>query len=739
MGRKVLAIALVFAAASAAQNIALPGLKSKVEILRDKWGVPHIYAASTHDLFFAQGWIAAKDRLFQIDLWRRTGTGRLAEVLGPKHVQRDRFARLVSYRGDWQAEWKSYSPDAREIAQAFAQGINAYVSSLKGKRPAEFEAAGYDPGLWTAEDVTARIAGLSMVRNATVEITRALDIKRFGLETVRRLLPTEAPSTIEVPRGLDLNQITAEILREYQGATGGVRFEDGSNNWVVDGTMTATGKPLLANDPHRALQVPSLRKTVHLVAPGWNVIGSGEAALPGIALGHNEDVAFGFTIVNIDQQDLYIESLNPANPLEYRLRGQWKPVRVIKESIPVHGVAPVAVELKYTDHGPIIFEDPKRNLAVALKWVGSEPGGAGYLPALALSRAKDWKAFLAAAENYKVPSENLIYADRAGNIGWIAGGRAPLRNGWNGLLPVPGGTGEYEWQGWLPIKDHPQKYNPPEHWIATANANILPPKYPHLLGFDFSPPFRQDRLRELLQGEHKFTIADFARMQYDIVSLPARRFQQVLRRWNPRDARLEAVRQRLLKWDARISADSAEALIYEIWMMILPSKLFGPELGARVSLATTLRELEAAPASPALGESLQLALGQLEKALGPEGPRWTWGTVHQLGFRHPINRPGFHVDPQPQPGDANTVFAASWAATRPFAMNHGASFREILDPADWDRSVITNVPGESGDPASPHYKDLFADWTAGRHHPLPYSRKAVEAATTERINLVPGK
>jgi penicillin amidase len=414
-------------------------------------------------------------------------------------------------------------------------------------------------------------------------------------------------------------------------------------------------------------------------------------------------------------------------------------MRVIQERIAVKGASPMTVELKYTGHGPVIYEDPKRKFAVALKWVGSEPGGAGYLPALALSRAKDWKAFRAAVENYKVPSENLIYADRAGNIGWIAGGRAPVRKGWNGLLPVPGDSGQYEWQGWLPISEHPQKYNPPEHWIATANANILPPGFPHVLGFEFAAPFRRDRVRELLQSQPKFSAADFARMQYDTVSLPARRFQQVLRRWNPRRENLEKTRQRLLNWDARISVDSAEALIYEVWMMILPSKLFGPELGSRVSLSTTLREIEASPASRALGEALEAALAQLEKALGPEGPRWTWGAVHQLGFRHPINRPAFNIDPVPQPGDANTVFAAGWAANRPFAMNHGASFREILDPADWDRSLITNVPGESSDPASPHYRDLFADWTAGRPHPLPYTRKAVEAATTERINLTPGK
>jgi penicillin amidase len=368
-------------------KIHLDGLHKSVEILRDRWGVPHIYAENQDDLFYGQGYITAADRLFQLDLWRRIGTGKLAEVLGPQAIARDRIARLVRFRGDWNAEWSSYSPDAKAIAIAFTNGINAYIASLGGKRPAEFALAGYDPGLWQPEDVTARIAGLLMTGNLVTEVTRSEQVQRFGIEKVARLFPPNPRIALNIPEGLDLAAISSSIVKDYNSAVSPIHFpgEQGSNNWVVDGTLSVTGKPLLANDPHRSIEVPSLRKTVHLVAPGWNAIGAGEPALPGIALGHNDEIAFGFTIVGIDQQDLYVEKLNPDNPAQYLYRGEWKPMRVQRESVAVKGQAAQTLELHYTVHGPVLYEDPAKHLAFALKWVGDEPGSAGYLGRVAIS------------------------------------------------------------------------------------------------------------------------------------------------------------------------------------------------------------------------------------------------------------------------------------------------------------------------------------------------------------------
>ena len=725
-------IALLAALTLAAQPAA--DLKAPVEILRDKWGVPHIYAQNADDLFFAQGWIAAKDRLFQIDLWRRVGTGKLAEVLGPQAVPRDRIARLVRYRGDWDQEWQSYSPDTKAIVTAFVNGINAYIKSLGNKRPLEFRIAGYDPGFWAPEDVVSRIAGLLMTRNAQSEVSRALAVARFGAEQVERLQPPDPFIKLVAPKGLDLSAITNDILKDYTAAIGTVRFpgEQGSNNWVVDSSMTTTGMPLLANDPHRPIQLPSLRKTVHLVAPGWNVIGAGEPSLPGVALGHNQEIAYGFTIVGIDQQDLYVERVNPNNPAEYMSKGKWTAFKIERESINVKGQSPQTVELKFTAHGPVLYEN--KGFAYALKWVGEGPGGAGYLAALRLARARNWREFQTGAKSFNVPSENLNYADRGGNIGWIAAGLAPIRGkGHTGLFPVPGDTGEYEWAGFLPLEKHPQVFNPPQHYIATANHKIIPPGYAEQLSYEWSAPSRFNRIEQMLKQQPKFSIEDFERMQQDVVSLPARRFQKILSGWKPAQNQ-DAVRL-VREWDARVTADSKAALIFELWMSALPQFLWPAGRGSGVvapNIVLDAVELH----SEVLGPSLELALSASTKISPGDPDKRVWGALHQLSLRHPLNAKRLDLAPIARPGDSNTVNAASGAN---HSQTNGPSYRQIIDLSNWDNSVMTNVPGESGDPESKHYSDLLADWAAGRYHPMPFSRAAVEAAMEERILLEPGK
>jgi len=696
------------------------GVEKPVEILRDRWGVPHIYAANTGDLFFAQGWITARDRLFQIDLWRRIGTGKLAEVLGPSAVPRDRLARLVRYRGDWDKEWNSYSPDAKEIATAFTDGINGFIRSLHGQRTLEFQIAGYDPGLWQPEDVTARIAGLLMTGNMGREVQRSIDVTKFGLEKVQSLMPPDPFRAFDPPKSLDLASITANILHDYVAAIGPVMFpgQQGSNNWVIDGTMSETGKPLLANDPHRQIQIPSLRKTVHLVAPGWNVIGAGEPALPGVALGHNENIAYGFTIVGIDQQDLYVEKLNPDNPNQYRYKGEWKPVEVEHQDIAVKGAAAVSVELRYTMHGPVIYEAPAQHRAYALKWVGSEPGGAGYLSALSVARASNWTEFKGEVSRYKVPSENLVYADTAGNIGWIAAGLAPIRKNWSGLFPVPGDEGEYEWSGFLSVEDLPQSFNPARHFIATANHKILPEGYTKQLSYEWATPERYNRIVEMLAAHKKFDIQDFEKMQQDVTSMDALRFMRLLPKDNP-----------LAGWDGKLRVDSHQALVYEVWAAALPVAVFGPELGVRVGLQRTLEELEEHPNPAAIDQAYRSAQAQM---VGMK----TWGDLHKVDFTHVLNRKKLNRGPVSRPGDSFTVNATGGAR---FYQREGASYRQILDVSDWDRSVMTNVPGESGDPGSKHYDDLIEDWNWGQYHALPFSRKAVEAVVEEKLVLMPRK
>lgn len=777
--------------------VKLKGLQKQVNVVRDEWGIAHIYAETQEDLFFAQGFVAAQDRLWQMDLWRRAGEGKLAEVLGPGAVERDKFARLVRYRGDMKAEYESYAPDAKEIVEAFVRGVNAQIELSKDNLPIEFQLTGTKPEPWTPEVCLTRMAGYVMTRNASAEVLRAQvarelikntisaqagagkslkssaeAVREAGLAGVAEWVDTDPPRELELPDGLDvkdLEGIDNKILAAANAASAAVSFgpvqnpSDGSNNWVIDGTMSATGKPILANDPHRQIALPSLRYMVHLVGPGWNVIGAGEPSLPGVAAGHNERVGFGFTIVGIDQQDLYIEEVNPANPNQYRYRGKWEPMRVERERIKVKGESkPRELELKFTTHGPVIYEDAQRRRAFALRWVGSEPGTAGYLASLTLNRVQNWKEFLAAAERWKVPSENLIYADVDGNIGWVAAGMTPIRKGWSGMLPAPGAEGKYEWNGFLPVSEMPQKFNPSDHFIATANHNILPPGYSRELGYEWANPIRFWRIRDALGAAEraKFTVADFEKLQHDDLSLPARELTAMLRDLKGGKPELRPFVEMLTGWDCRLGKDSASAALYEIWLTKLTPSIFkarAPEsvwklVSRSVSPLKTIEALKnparywpgdsdgRAARDAAMWSSLEDAVKEARQRLGDDPSKWRWGAVHVAPFTHPLSttaelRALFDLPAAERGGDANTVFATSGPG---FRQNHGASFREILDMADWDRSVATNVPGQSGQPGSKHYGDLLPLWAEGRYFPLLYGKQKVETMAKERLTLMPG-
>ncbi|MEP7363051.1 MAG: penicillin acylase family protein, partial [Acidobacteriota bacterium] len=464
-----------------------------------------------------------------------------------------------------------------------------------------------------------------------------------------------------------------------------------------------------------------------------------------------------FTIVNIDQCDLYVEKLNESNPDEYWYRGKLRKLQVVKERIPVRGadgkVIQRSVELRYTIHGPVISEDLGKHRAFALKWVGAEPGGAGYLGALALGRAKNWDEFRRGAANYKVPSENLMYADRSGNIGWFASGEAPIRKNWDGLLPVPGNTGEFEWAGTLGIDQVPQMLNPPQGWMATANHDIRPEGYRERLGYEFSPIFRFQRIAESLSGPGvlplfgvtgrprgetmpKLRVEDMQALQQDVLSLPARRFQQVLKRvrFTGLSKDEQAVLNQFLAWDARLRADSVEAMIFELWLGKLHGAVFGTELGPRASRTLLIAQIEHRPDAEVLRHTLHMTMSDLTASRGADRKKWTWGAVHTVSFRHALGVRSMNRGPIPRPGDADTVNATGG---NNFKQSSGASFGMVLDFADWDKSMMTNVPGETGSPDSKHYSDLIDDWANGRYHPMPFSRKAVEAAAEETIDLLP--
>jgi len=740
-------------------NLVVPGLKESVNVLRDRWGVAHIYANNQHDLFFAQGFVVAQDRLFQMEIWKRTGQGRLAEVLGSSAVQRDINARLLRYRGDMKAEYDSYSPDTEAILSAFTDGINAEIRSLTAESgpglPIEFQLAGFDPEPWKPQDCLNRMAAFSVTGNALSELLDAELIAKLGVEKASAVLSLDPRVKLDAAGGVDFVGLSPSLLKNLIGSDSRIELPSvgaqGSNDWTISGRLTSTGKPILANDPHRVMALPSLRYIIHLVAPGWDVIGAGEPGLPGIAVGHNQHVAWGFTIFGLDQQDLYIEDLNPQDPLQYKTTKGWARVQVEHESIAVKGKPPVEVDLKLTRHGPVLWEDGKR--ALALRWVGSEPGTAGYLGSLAVDRATNWKEFEDAMKRWKVPSENIVYADVAGNIGEHSTGLAPLRKNWTGLLPVPGAA-HYEWSGYVPNSELPHSFNPPVGFVATANHKMIPENYPYNVGFEWAPPYRVHRIEEVItgirDGRKKITLDDMEKLQTDVVSLPARRLVNLLKESpNPTVAT-----QMIRGWDATLSRESGVAALYEVWLKEL-RKVVAEKKGVESfedDLFENVLEDLSEPSPQFFGadavagrnqvllQTLESAWKRTEQLLGTDPQKWSWGRLHTIQFRHSLDglpdlATLLDLGPLPRPGDGDTV-NATWADKK-FEQEEGASYREILDTADWDRSLVVNTPGQSGQPGSSHYSDLLPLWDRGEYFPLLYSRKAVEMNAQDRLKLAP--
>jgi penicillin G amidase len=718
-------------------TIPASGLKAPVEVLRDRWGVPHIYAQSTEDLYFAQGYVMAQDRLWQMEMWRRSAEGRLAEVLGPGAVARDRYARMLRYRGPVDdRELSIYHPDARTIMTAYVAGVNAFIEAAmkSGKLPVEFVLTGIEPEPWTIESLISR---QSTFGDASSELQLARSVAELGAEEANRRRNPDPWEELVVPDGLDVTLITDEVLAatrggrapnptvlpEYTALTGRTPVdppdtgvpEPGSNNWVVSGALSATGKPVVANDPHREVALPSLRYIVHLNAPGWNVAGSTEPPFLGVAIGHNERIGWGLTIVGTDQHDVYVEELNPANENEVRFNGAWEPLRIVREQIAVKGQAPETIELKFSRHGPIFHVDRANNKAYALRSALHEPGTAPYLAGLRLSQVRDCKTFLEAAHYWNHPSENLICGDVDDNISWMASALTPARKGWTGRLPVPG-TGKYEWQGFR--KDLPRELNPARGFIATANHNVQPKDYAPPLMFKSAPtPYdRIVRLLQLIQPGKKYTLEDHAAWQHDAYSLRAAEDLPRFRGWTSTDPAAEFARAEIAAWDAVYARDSRGAALYQAWLSAGSTGRGGRGGGGRGQMADLSREEVEA--------RLKTAVQSLTKSQGADRSEWRWGRIHTRSFSHAFV-PAFNLPTVERSGGAGTVAA------------DGASYREIFDVSNWDRSLVINTPGQSGQPGSRFYGNLLQDWADNKFFEFAFSREAVEKAAAHRLRLTP--
>lgn len=762
---------------------AIKGLNQPAELIVDRWGIPHIYAKTARDAFFLQGYNAARDRLWQIDLWRKRGLGRLSASFGPAYVAQDRAARLFLYRGDMAAEWAAYDPQARESVEAFAAGVNAYVGEIQAGQhplPVEFGLTNSKPELWAPEDIL-RIRSHALVSNVTSEVARAQAVCAGGVEAdaIRRKL--EPAHKLTVPAGLNPCDVPANVLADYVLATDPVSFRalaqktaeadpprklaqvieersaEGSNNWTISAARSATGRPILANDPHRPVGVPSLRYIAHLDAPGLSIIGAGEPALPGVSLGHNDETAFGITIFYIDQEDLYVyETKGNA----YRYKGRWEPMTVVRETIEVKGAPSQDVELHFTRHGPVVLQDDGKARAFAIRTVWNEPGLSGYFGSSRMWRAKGWDDFTKTRDRWGAPPLNLVYADTKGDIGWAAAGRTPVRPNWDGLMPVPG-DGRYEWKGFVEDGGLPVSKNPTAGFFATANAMNIPaePTYPReqrKLGFEWADPTRSQRIHEVLGALPKSTLADSMALQTDAVSPQARRGVALVRNLRSTVSDVDRALGLLQGWDALESADSVPAAIYETWVSKhLPAAVIAaavPEAARKAVSGTSpdpiLTWLEAqtpAVRDPILLSSLGATVDDLRSKLGDDVATWRWGRLHHARFVPAAaaladreQAAQMTLGPLEIPGSSSTPRAATYD-TKTFDQTSGASVRLVMDVGAWDNSMAINTPGQSGDPMSPHYRDLFPLWASGRYVPLRFTRAAVEADAETLMTLTPAK
>lgn len=765
------------------EQMEVMGLEDEVEIIRDEWGINHIYANNQHDLFFAQGYAAARDRLFQFEVWRRQASGTVAEMLGEQELDRDIGTRLFKFRGDMQEEMAHYHPDGVEIITAFTDGVNAYIAEANANPeslPRPFQLLGMKPEPWTPEIVISRHQGL--LGNINRELNTGRAVALAGEEMVEKINwfhPKDPDLTLDPAINGEL--LMEDVIAPYRAFRQRVRFEQedlsmariereqkqlyafddpeegwgiGSNNWIVSGARTASGNTHMANDPHRTVAVPSLRYMAHLVAPGWNVIGGGEPEIPGISIGHNEYGAWGLTVFRTDGEDLYVYELNPENPHEYNYQGEYEAMEKITETIPIKGRQDTVVNLYYTRHGPVTHIDSANNVAYAMRCAWQEVGGSPYLASLRMDQAKNWEEYREACSYSHIPGENMIWADVNGNIGWQSVGIAPIRRNFSGLVPVPG-DGRYEWDGYLPIKEKPHLSNPDKGYFSTANQNVIPEDYNRwdAIGFSWSDPYRGMRVDEYLENHPSLTVEQSQKLQTDYLSIPARKLVPVLRLMKSENTLVTRAQSQVLNWDFRLLPNAVPAAIYVSWenqirdsakVAFVPENI-RPYVGLQLKrIIDWVENPELVYSENAEGqmtrfllECFEKAVANLESRLGSDVNTWKYGqpdykhiTIqHALGFADS----SLNLGPLPRGGNGYTPGSTG----NNLDQSSGATFRMVVDVGNWDAAKGTNAPGQSGNPDSPFYDNLFKSWAEDEFFPVYYSKEKIEGAAATKQVLMP--
>jgi penicillin amidase len=753
-------------------EVRLKGLTAAVEIVRDRWGIPHISARDPLDAYFGQGFCHAQDRLWQMELTRRLAAGRLAEVFGKDALDVDRFQRRVGLYRAAQREWETAEPGVRDILRAYAAGVNACLDGLMaaGKLPVEFVLARFNPEPWEPLDTLgyARFLAYSQSPNWESELVRSRLIAKVGYLAAAALEPDVwQPESDALPRLEDWGPAEMPEPGEMPpiALAGG---PGASNAWAVSGARSSTGKPLLANDPHMFPRFPSVFYEAHLAAGGeLNVAGASAPGTPGILIGHNRHIAWGITASMADTQDLYVERIDPGDSRRTEFAGRWESGTTIREVIGIKGqTQPWVEEVLITHrHGPLLTPTPSladEHRPLALRSMVLEaPSAAAAL--LDLNRAASWEEFRAAASRWGTPAMNLVYADAEGNIGYQMVGRVPVRARGEGLVPSPGWSGQYEWQGSLGFDDLPRTFNPPDGLWANANHNMAR-KSSHFFSREFIDPARYQRIRQVLESKERHSAVDFGALQADEVSLPARRVASLLVVNLAATGRLEArALDELRGWDGRVGADSAAACIYEVFRNellrarhgdavgdLLPAILGAgphPLLGATNShyfLQTlrVVRFLETSPSDPLVRQAFHATVVWLSRRLGPRVADWQWGRLHGLHLQHALSTRKplgmlFNVPSFPWSGDLETVRAGGSLPARYDASGPISAYRFIADCGDWDNSLSCIPGGQSGHRGSPHYADQVDAWRRVAYHPLSFTRPTIARVQRHLLRLSP--
>jgi len=760
----------------------LTGVREPIEIRRDQWGIPHVRANALRDVMFGLGYAMAEDRLWQLDILHRVGTGNLAGVVGEAALDSDKLMRSVGLGRASDAEAARLDGDTRLALDGFTEGVNRFVASRRTLGP-EFMLGHYRPLPWTpaASIVCLKLMGWS--QNSFLEKMLLRDRAATAIGEEWAALAIDGDQTAVAGEAVVPSAMYAELRARLDRVqttleeVGGMpqRTTPGSNCWAVAGSHTATGKPYLANDPHLAFALPSIWYEWHLTAPGLNAAGATIPGVPGITIGHNDHAAWGITASMLVQTELYVEEFHadPNRRLEYRVPDGWAEVARQMDVIPVKGREAEAHETLITRHGPVIggLGPAKTDTrALAVKWVGQEAGDE-MTGLLNLMRGESVDALHAACTDIAIPSLNLIFADDAGHIGYQFVGRIPIRPPGCGSRPVPGWTDDHEWQGYVPFADMPFLKDPAEGFVATANTRIPDNDYPYPLPSVHVAPFRQRRIRQLLTGREGLTMDDMRRMQADTYDLHAEPLRPLVlavldsagRQWSDTEA---AAIEILRAWDGFADADSAGSAVWHVfaqgWMRrvlrarmddALTDEVMNTFLGAahwalpdRLLAADDVHWFTETTREEAIAATFVAAVAWLAETLGPYPAEWEWGTIHTVTFKHPIAMGAkrlsrlLNIGPLPMGGDCNTVNNAYWTLKDPYAVTNGASYRLLVDLAQPSRdtgALACNTAGNSGGIGSHHYRDQTAQWLRVRYHPLGTDPAAIAARAPTVLRLLP--